>query len=166
MKKIVLLFLFFINFIYAITIDEYKVDLYYANGIMMQDTEGQAQFKWNIRVKKLLRSTPELFNRIGKTDVAYNISKGMAEDLFESFIQKTKLEPGLDTTWYVFKTIIGKIPYVGTSSAVLLNSAEYATEIIHDGTLNTQKANYKESIEAGHGVVVVAHSQGNLFTQV
>jgi len=105
MKKILLLVFICLNFLYSVEIDEHKVDLYYANGIMMQESAEEAEVTWTLRVSDLLRTTPELFNRIGKTPVAYNISKGMAEDLFESFIQKTKLEPGLDTTWYVFKTI-------------------------------------------------------------
>lgn len=35
---------------------------------------------------------------------------------------------------------------------------------VHDADLNLQIEKYKDSIKEGHKVLVVAHSQGNLFT--
>jgi len=50
MKKILVSFFIFINFLYSVEIDEHKVDLYYANGIMMQETKKQAERTWEKRV--------------------------------------------------------------------------------------------------------------------
>ena len=55
MKRFIVLFLLVYSTLYA-EIDEYKVDLYFANGIMMQDTEAQAQKKWEKRVCSLPNS--------------------------------------------------------------------------------------------------------------
>ena len=145
-------------------IDECKVDLYYANGVMMQDTEAQAQDRWGERVDDLFAKYPQLKNRLGKTDVAYNISEGMVADMWESFNQKVGLEPAYNTGWSGFKLIISRLPAVGKAASYMIKAGEIANEKAHDGTLRQQMDKYKESIKAGHGVIAVAHSQGNLFT--
>lgn len=63
MKRFIVLFLLAYSTLYA-EIDEYKVDLYFANGIMMQDTESQAQVKWEKQVDKLLQKYPHLYKYI------------------------------------------------------------------------------------------------------
>ena len=58
MKKIVFFLLVLALQLSALQIDECKVDLYYANGIMMQDTAEQAEEKWKTRVDDLLSGYP------------------------------------------------------------------------------------------------------------
>jgi hypothetical protein len=164
MKKVLLLLIFTTLFIKAEFFNECKFDLYYANGIMMQDTEAQSQDKWEVRAKQLLSQYPQLKERLGKTDVAYNISEGMVADMWEAFQQKVALEPGYNIGWSGFKLVISQLPEVGKASEYLIQAGEIANEMAHDGTLNEQMYKYQESIKAGHGVVVVSHSQGNLFT--
>lgn len=163
MKKTLFLIVVFLNTLLATEINEYKVDLYYANGIMLQDSAEQAEDKWRIRVKNLLQKYPQLQTKIGKTDVAYNISHGIVEDLWESFNQKVDLEPSWNAGWEGFKEVIDRIPLT-KAVGYLIKAAEIANEYISGNTLDEQVTKYKESIESGHGVVVVAHSQGNLFT--
>lgn len=167
MKKLLLILLFITTFIKADGVNaynEYKVDLYYANGIMMQESEAQSKVTWQERVDDLLFENPHLRERIGKTDVAYNISEGMIHDLWEAFMQKVNLEPEYGVGWSAFKVTISRMGQIGKVADFVINASEYASSISHDGTLNEQVENYKQSIELGHGVVVVAHSQGNLFT--
>ena len=44
-----------------------------------------------------------------------------------------------------------------------LSGIKIATKAVHDEDLKIQVESYKWSIKSGHGVVVVSHSQGNLF---
>ena len=85
MKRILFLILLIGVGLHGTEINECKVDLYYANGIMMQDDEKQARNDWQRNVNKLLIKHPNTLSHIGNVDVAYNISKGLAEDLWESF---------------------------------------------------------------------------------
>ncbi|KIM09622.1 MAG: hypothetical protein KU38_08745 [Sulfurovum sp. FS08-3] len=91
------------------TYNEYMVDLYYANGIMMQEAEKEAKKIWRIRANDLLQSKPILWTRIANVEIAYNISKGFAKDMFEAFLQKVALEPNYNTGWEGFKTAIALI---------------------------------------------------------
>ena len=95
MKRIFFLILLVAIGLHGTEINECKVDLYYANGIMMQDDEKQARNDWQRNVNKLLIKHPNTLSRIGNIDVAYNISKGMAEDLWEAFKQRVDLDPKL-----------------------------------------------------------------------
>jgi len=57
MKKILLVLLFVITFIKADganSYNEYKIDLYYANGIMMQDDEVESEEIWERKSEELL----------------------------------------------------------------------------------------------------------------
>ncbi len=164
MKKILFLLCLSVITLYA-TIDERKIDLYYANGIMMLEDEDIARKIWKQKADDLLATDPKIKKYISDIDIAYNISNGFANDMFEAFLQKTALEPAYGLGWIAFKELISKIRLVGNAIGMLATMKERTALIIHDGTLNTQIAKYKQSIKDGHGVVIVAHSQGNLFTQ-
>jgi len=81
MRKIFLILIFILSYLHAenVTkeINEYKVDLYYANGIMMMESEAEALYRWQNQVDELvLFAHPELQKFIGKKEIAYNISHG------------------------------------------------------------------------------------------
>ncbi len=81
---------------------------------------------------------------IGKVDYAYNRTINQGWDLFESVYQVANLQELVDKGYD------------------LLSNTK-AT--IHNIDLSAQVDKYKESIKDGHKVLVVAHSQGNLYTQ-
>ena len=143
----------------TIEIDEYKVDLYYANGIMMVEDKDHAELVWNKRVKRLLKKHPTIQAHIGKAAVAYNLSDGMIADLWESFLQKIQLDTTYKAGWMAFKRLIAKVPYT-RAVRLMLKATEIAGKINETITLYKQINQYKRSIDSGHGVVVVAHSQG------
>ena len=162
MRKILYLFLVCFSVLYATVIDENKLDLYYANGIMMQDDEDKAESIWKARVDVLLEKHPNYYKRIGKVDVAYNISHGMVADMWEAFLQKVDLEPTWANGWLGFKEFIGRMtPY--EAGKYFIEALEFANAYVGGDTLNEQIEKYKKSIKSGHSVLVVAHSQGNLF---
>ncbi len=164
MKKILLIVGFLTTFINAETYDETKVDLYFANGVMMQESEYESKEIWKERVKNILSRYPRLNDRIGKTDLAYNVSEGIISDMWEAFMQKVSLEENYALGWIAFKTMVVAISNRNTIVDYMIQASDIAGDKIHDSTLNEQMEKYQESIKLGHGVVVVAHSQGNLFT--
>ena len=168
MKKLLLALIFIFSSLHSENapseINEYKVDLYYANGIMIIESERDAKKDWRREANRLLINHPDLLKHIGEIDVAYNISHGFAADIWEAFLQKTNLELGYKVGWEAFKKMTSSVRYVGKAIKVLTKAGEKANSMLqHDGTLKKHIKKYEESIKAGHGVVVVAHSQGNLF---
>jgi hypothetical protein len=83
MKKILFLWLALATLLvaYSDEYNEYKVDLYYANGIMMFESEDDVEEIWAIRVEELLKEYPNLEKRVANKLVAYNISKGRVVDM-------------------------------------------------------------------------------------
>lgn len=161
-KIILFLSLFFVTlFANFQKIDECKSDLYYANGILIQNSKFEAERIWKVKAKELLANNPELRKNIHSYKVAYNHSYGTTSDLFEAFLQKAEAEPGTKVTWEGFKLFIGlKIKKADD----LIGLAENVNNSIESYDLTNHINAYKNSIKNGHGVIVISHSQGNLFT--
>jgi len=79
--------------------------------------------------------------KISKVFMKYGLDKWIAEWLAEQVV---------DTDRELIRKMIADL--TGTS-----------VEAHHDHDLTRMVAQYKESIKAGHGVIIVSHSQGNLF---
>ncbi len=104
--KIVLISILFFSSILLANIDECKSDLYYANGIMMNETEQNATRMWKFTVKDLLSAKPDLFGKIAGVKIAYNRSQWFMDDVTESFEQMMSNEWGLASLfslfWHIF----------------------------------------------------------------
>jgi len=152
-----LLFLVFLFILYPLTafsaIDERKIDVYFANGI--KTNEGNASANTDLLrlviVSETYNGNLNNFDKsIGDVTEAYNSTHNMFADedggfdLLESFYQLTNYQEYYDA-------------WVSNMSHRMIRTA-------HDRDLDTQVKAYKESIKSGHKVLVVAHSQGNLFT--
>ncbi|MDD3602453.1 MAG: hypothetical protein PHZ17_03945 [Sulfurovum sp.] len=149
--KIVLISILFFSSILLANIDECKSDLYYANGIMMNETEQNATRMWKFTVKDLLSAKPDLFGKIAGVKIAYNRSQWFMDDVTESFEQMMSNEWG----WQAFSLYFG----------IYLTDKGFQEDWIpHIEDLNKQINSYKESIGLGHGMIVLAHSQGNFYT--
>ena len=158
MKKIFYSLLFWlipiIGFAFTeLVIDEYKTDVYFGNGILTK--EKTAIYNAGILEKAIKHKfyngkTSEMKKHIGKVDYAYNRTDGQIVDLLESLVQKVD-GTGLES---VHKAAQIAYLLVGLS-----------TQKAHDTDLKLQVEQYKNSIEQGHKVLVVAHSQGNLFAR-
>ena len=151
--KILLKLIFFFSLITSLyaNIDEYKSDVYYANGIMMNDTEAKAEKKWQEYIEKIFKNNPEVTDKIKNVKIAYNKSQWFDDDIYEAFEQVMSNEWG----WKEFSdyfAIFLKIHGI----------QEFDNQ--HSIDLTKQVKAYKQSIKDGHGVIVIAHSQGNYFT--
>jgi predicted small integral membrane protein len=146
-RKIILLLVLISTFAFS-AIDECKTDVYFGNGILTKERD--AKFNAEVVLKSaIIKKLGKDYNkRIGKVSYAYNRSDGQIIDLLESLMQK------VDGTGL---TSINKWTQVAALVAGLM------TQEAHDSDLDLQIRQYKASIETGHRVLVVAHSQGNLF---
>lgn len=133
------------------TIDECKSDLYYANGIMMELSAMDALEQWNDKVNDIFQERPDSYEKLAGIKIAYNTSQGFVDDLLEALEQTVGNEWG----WGALRAYI--TVYLTTH-----NIQEDWQTHVHD--LSVQIENYKQSVRNGHGVIVIAHSQGNYFT--
>ncbi len=86
--KLALLFGILYSSLFA-SINEYKSDLYYANGIMINVSEKKARKKWRKTIFFLAKTHLD-FKKLGKVSVSYNRSQGFFDDLFEVIRAKDK----------------------------------------------------------------------------
>jgi hypothetical protein len=137
MKKLLLIFfgLLYSPGAYA-AIDEYKIDIYFANGILTTPEEAFDNSEYVLKPAIIEKFGINYYNQnIGKVDYAYNHTQGFLTDGIETFLQKFGWQALADA-------------FIPT----------------HASDLQKQVDAYKESIAQGHKVLAVAHSQGNLFT--
>ncbi len=140
MKKILIL-LILLSSVVLLAAENRKVDVYFANGILTKQRIAKDNaYLLEGAIKNKLVST---YNKqIGKVAYSYNNTHGMGFDVIESLDQKLNVVKWKD--W-----LAGLVGYVTS----------------HASDLKEQIDAYKASIDNGHGVLVVAHSQGNLFTK-
>lgn len=152
MKTIIKIALFFslISSLHA-NIDEYKSDVYYANGIMMKDSEKIALENWKKNIKRMFTSNLEDYKKILNRKMAYNKSQGFDDDMYEAFEQIMSNEWGWKEFSNYFKFFL-KVEGI---------QEKYDQ---HSVDITKQVNAYKQSIKNGHGVIAIAHSQGNYFT--
>ncbi len=148
MKKLLFLLLILSPLIATAAVDESKTDVYFANGV--DTTEKQAWYSARKILKLAMRDeifsgdTTKMDQQIGKFDLLYNETHGSI-DFVEAALQKISTGNDLlDLTLANLFSLLG----------VQVNS------II---TREQQVVSVNESITKGHRVLVVAHSQGNLF---
>ncbi len=158
MKKILFLLIFWLIplFSFAFTelvIDECKTDVYFGNGILtkQQDAINNADLlEKSIRKEFYNNNKDEMYKQIGRVFYAYNRTEGFIIDNLESLAQK------LDGT------LISAADRTNILASIEL-LANLLTEEARTSDLEKQIEQYKDSIKTGHKVLVVAHSQGNLF---
>jgi len=156
----VLLIVLFSSQLAAGNIDERKTDIYFANGVgaISYETSFRQGFK---QIKAYKKANPSTQNYIGKYDLAFNIGRGVIRDFFEAWLQYTDENPSTSLAWSAFKIAIGRATGIGGGA---VNLSEKVTRHYESNDINTQVKAYEKSIKLGHGVLVLAHSQGNFFT--
>jgi hypothetical protein len=152
MKKLFLLFVISCSMVLHAEIDERVSDVYFANGV--DTNESSAYESLNFIIKPTVEKEYSVaYASVHKWGVAYNntwgtVGKGFfLLDFVESAMQK--LQTGNSVLDYIstMSTPLGRLVW-----------------LVHNADLKEQVRKYKESIRDGHGVIVIAHSQGNLFT--
>jgi len=135
MKKVCFLILFTLTFAYA-SMDGCKTDIYFGNGILTEKKD--ARFNAGILRSALIDkfTIDYYYEYINQVDYAYNSTHGFVWDNLESALQKL----GWTGLWDFFGATHGR-------------------------DIERQVTKYKNSILSGNNVLIVAHSQGNLFAR-
>jgi hypothetical protein len=167
MKKLQLFFIFLITpIILFATIDECKTDIYFANGILTSP-DGAKKSATLLRTTVIKKYGLDYFKQhIGKVDYAYNTTLDRSKDMYEAYMQLSEEDPDFIPKLKIFWAQFFSDIVVESIEPEIADAKVYETMIkeVHDADLQKQIESYKTSIDSGHGVVVVAHSQGTLFT--
>jgi hypothetical protein len=165
MKKIILLLITIFSFSSA-TIDECKTDVYFSNGILTTPRQASSNAEIVLKPAIIEKLGIDKYNKsIGKVDYAYNSTLSPSKDMYEAYLQ-LKAEGGVNAFQ---EFMLNHFPLVellaGDDVKNLLDEKVHEKMIkeVHDADLAKQVKKYKDSIDSGHGVVVIAHSQGALF---
>ncbi len=117
-------------------INEYKIDVYFANGILTKDSDARKNALEILRPEIIEKIGYSEYKRdIGEVGYSYNqTTESQLGDSLEAMLQKFDWDNLLDYFYY-----------------------EHFTDV------RGHVEKYKSRILLGHKVLVVAHSQGNLF---
>lgn len=181
MNKIIFIFFLFVSILFANNINEQKVDLFFGNGI---DTSFKDALKTtdklnNVLLGRNLALRDTFFNKdiIDNTydiykyniNLAYNNTFGFLYDVYEAGMQKDitlgcylttrdSLEEQIklaEMTQEAKDQLLLKIANGETNCNIMKGVEEY--------DITTQLNGYKKSLNQGHRVMALVHSQGNLF---
>jgi len=135
MKKLLIFFTVLSTFVFS-AIDEYKTDVYFANGILAEkkDARDNAGILRDAIIEKL---GINYYNKhIGKVDYAYNRTDGFVIDMLESLVQKLNgtVVAALDRSNIIL---------------VLERVGGFLTEAAHTSDLTKQVEKYK-TLGSGH----------------
>jgi hypothetical protein len=143
-------------------------DVYFVNGVWnsAKDAEHSAELL-NIAYREKLGDSYK--NEVFLFDYAYNYSEGLINDMLEVIAQKVQESGDPDildiTPFEILLTILSSGNAIG--NIVLEQIAEEIAVMIakHDEASNLSEmlARFNGSLSEGRRVILVAHSQGNLF---
>ena len=150
MKK---LFLIFLLCLLSTSSLHAKADIYVATGVLTAEPDTDADR--DALQEDLIASNPEIYESQSFKS-AYNTTSGFW-DFIESASQLFD-QNGWSIYWDSFITL--------THNRLAQHYIDYYSGVSknHDVDLSLQKEAYKASINAGNQVIVIAHSQGNFFT--
>jgi len=145
----------FMVFFYLLYIDSLSAnaDIYLATGVLTAEPKTD-KLRLDLEAD-LIASNPKIYkNQTFKS--AYNTTSGFW-DFIESGSQLFQ-QNGWSLYWNSFIDLTNKV--------LTQHYIDYFTNVSknHDVDLSEQITNYKTSINAGNQVIVIAHSQGNYFT--
>jgi len=133
-----------------------QIDLYYANGVLQDKIESIAQELWDIEIEKLKKQYPQLSTSQLQPKISYNSSFLWGiDDFFEAFLN-----------WSVGQavTLARMLEFENEYAFKILNQIDTLSQSLNIVDINRHISAYNQSLKAGNGVIVVAHSQGNFFT--
>ena len=167
MKKIILLFILLTTTLFA-EIDEYKTDIYFGNGIwntIKQARKNREKLEKKIIDKKIIKGDPKLQKRYGEVILAYNWGQGNMTDALETYYQLKKAGQVNDMQFFaVMDALTGGNQTLALSALAAKQLIEPFTKDWEQGNVDEMLEEYKrESFSKSHRVLLVSHSQGNLF---
>lgn len=151
----------------AENIDECKTDIYFGNGVWnsAKDTEKSIIQLQKVIDKEIIKNDPKLKAKYGQIKLQYNWSQGNMLDVLETYYQLREAGQVRD---YQFFAVIYALS--GANSTLTLSAAA-SQKLMASFTRNWEQGNvdemwqkyYDESFKLSHKVLLISHSQGNLF---
>ena len=173
MKKLLLIVLLLISsLLLAQTekIDECKTDIYFGNGVWnsKKDAEhGRAKLQTYIIDREIIKNDPKLRLKYGEVKLQYNWSHGGMLDVLETFYQ-LKEAGQISEEW--FFTFVDELMAKQVSDIADEDVKSLREQIINliisteENEVSRMVAKYyDESFKFSHRVLLISHSQGNLF---
>lgn len=179
MKQIILVLLLLISSISASEIDERKTDLYFGNGVWNSEADAaESQEELQKRVDLvIIGDNPQLEEKYSKVNLVYNwtgtspdnnVSVGtQVYDVIETFYQLRR-EGQIDDLADIYEFITN---VMGRRLEVAIETIELLDAIVERHVLSIESDNLTdmldqynaESFYRSHRVLLIAHSQGNMF---
>ena len=154
-----------------VAINECKSDIYFANGIRTtaEDADNNQKIIWKKVLAEqyggnLLKMEKEL-----NFKTAYNKTYGFSGDIYEAYLQLANESEGWRDLYLFISYVVGNTgdekDWYNQALSLITGMNEEMIRQAYEADLSVQITDYKNSIALGHSVIVVAYSQGNLFTK-
>lgn len=162
--KFLLALLLFFTTLYAENINECKTDIYFGNGVWNSEEEATDSKR---ELQYIIDNNPDLQSKYGEIKLQYNWSHGRMIDVLETFYQ-LKEAGQISEKW--FFTFVDEL-MAKQLSDITDEDVKSLREQIINIIISTEEDEvdkmlvkyYEESFKYGHRILLVSHSQGNLF---
>ena len=163
---------------FAIPVNECKIDIYFGNGVWNKQFSSDnckkdfaaecSQKQLNELIQReIIKNNPILKAKYGKVKLQYNWGEGWDTDLVETFYQLK--EAGQLSKWEFFALmdeLLTKRAADITGDDIVTMRNKLLAVITYNEQSNINEMlekQYNESFQYSHQVLLVSHSQGNLF---
>ena len=155
-------------FSHAENINECKTDIYYGNGVWNSSEDAKKSrraLEKRIVNKEIIKNDPLLKAKYGKVKLAYNWGQGRLFDVLETYYQLREAGQLDGVGFYAAIAVLTMYrPDITISAYATQKLMEPFTKDWEQGNVDEMwQAYYRESFKLGHRVLLVSHSQGNLF---
>ncbi len=152
----------------ANTINECKTDIYYGNGVwnsIFDAKDSMDALTKEIIIPYITKNDPKLQAKYGEVKLQYNWGQDAMTDVLETFYQLKEAGQVSDLDFF-------RVVFVLTRGNLSLTLSASAAKTLYEPlNKNWEEGNvhdmlekyYHESLKYGHRVLLVSHSQGNLF---
>ena len=157
-----------VGFVMGNTINECKTDIYFGNGVWNEPDdaeENRKELETLVLNKEIIKGNPILAAKYGKVKLAYNWGQGTLLDVLETYYQLRESRQLDGVGFYTaIAALTVEIPEITLSALVTQKLMEPLTKDWEQGNVDEMwQKYYNESFKLGHRVLLVSHSQGNLF---
>ncbi len=154
--------------VFALSIDECKMDIYFGNGVWntaKQAKENVKALEERIIKREIVKGDPALQAKYGEVKLQYNWGGGTMIDVLETYYQLKKEGQVNDLEFFMVMMIItgGNAELSTYATGVMLESMPFIAEAEQENVDMMMQKYYNESFRYSHRVLLVSHSQGNMF---
>lgn len=168
--KLILSISIFSTLLFSENINETKTDIYFGNGVWNQAEDAEKsrkELEENFIIPYIIKNDPKLQTKYGEVKIQYNWSHGTMLDVIETFYQLKEAGQIGETMFFIFMDEL-----MASRASDITNTDIIAVrEQILNMIVSTEEAEvnamltkyYEKSFKFSHRVLLVSHSQGNMF---